>query len=81
MSTEIKRIDGLKWDDSDTSSINPRTVKQQLSLNRFFGGLPMNGRAIQITIGQEYVMLSRKQVRELAYTLMDCFDDDLYPSE
>ena len=80
MSTEIKRITGLNWSE-EHSHINPIMHEQSISIRRFFGGITFKGRAIQVTIGGEYVLLTKKQVRELAYTLMDCFDDDLYPSE
>jgi len=81
MSTKIIEIEGKIWDKEDNSPINPRTLKQQLSLTRFYGGLTFKGRAIQITVGKEAILLSRKQSRELAYALKDCFDDELYPSE
>ena len=80
MSTAIKQITGLNWSE-EHSHINPRMREQSISIRRFFGGLTFGGRAIQVTIGDEYVLLTKKQVRELAYTLMDCFDDGLYPSE
>ena len=80
MSTKIKQITGLNWSE-EHSHINPRMYEQPISIRRFFGGITFKGRAIQVTIGDEYVLLTKKQVRDLAYTLMDCFDDDLYPSE
>ena len=81
MSTTILEMKGRKWDESDTSSINPRVLKQQLSLTRFFGVLTFKGRAIQLTLGAgDYVCLTKKECRKLAYALLDSFDDEVYPS-
>tara|TARA_R110000744_G_scaffold133606_1_gene242066 strand:- start:96 stop:347 length:252 start_codon:yes stop_codon:yes gene_type:complete len=82
MSTEIIEIEGKVWDASDTSGINSRTLKQQLSLTRFFGGLPMKGgRAMQITVGIDYIMLTPKQAWELGNTLVTSFSpDEIFPS-
>jgi len=84
MSTEIKRITGKCWDNdaSDSSHINPKTYEQVISLNRFFGGLTFGGRAMQVTIGNEYVMLSPKQAWELGNTLVASFKpEEIFPSE
>ena len=82
MSTEILNINDKVWDKEDNSSIKPKTLKQQLSLTRFFGGLEFGGRAIQITIGNEYVLLSPKQAWELGNTLSSCFEtNEIFPSQ
>jgi hypothetical protein len=82
MSTTIINMEGKVWDKEDNSPINQKTLKQQLSLTRFYGGKQFKGRAIQLTIGAgEYICLSKKECHQLAYTLLDSFDDDIYPSE
>ena len=82
MSTEILNINGKVWDKEDNSSIKPKTLKQQLSLTRFFGGIVFGGRAIQVTIGNEYVLLSPKQAWELGNTLSSCFEtSEIFPNE
>lgn len=81
MSTEIIEITGKKFVKDDNSPINPAVEPSNIHLNRFWGGLEFNGRAIQVTVGYDYVCLTKKQTRELAYALLDAFDNDIYPSE
>ena len=82
MSTELIDMEGKTWDKDDNSRINPRTLKQQVSLNRFFGGLTFGGRAMQITVGHECVLLTPKQAWELGNILTTAFNPaEIFPSE
>ena len=77
MSTHIKNISGLK-----ESTCNNERVETTMNLTRFWGGAE-KGRMLQLTInnGDGYIQLTRKQITELAKTLIDSFDDTIYPSE
>ena len=83
MSTHIKTIVGRY--EIVTRRNNPVVVydNSELHLTRFWGGT-IAGRMLQITIQCDktaYIQLTQKQVKELAQTLLDCFDDEKYPSE
>jgi hypothetical protein len=81
MSTQIKEIIGRK-----ESKIlgNYTYVDSTLNVVRFFGG-KINGRMLQLTInndeGHSYIQLTQEQTKELAKTLLESFDDNIYPSE
>lgn len=78
MSTSIKYIEGKKL---DVPGIGDSC---SLHLNRFWGGLKFNGRALQLTINNNrdgYICLTQEQTIELARTLLNAFNDDIYPSE
>ena len=83
MSTHIKTIVGRY--EIVTRRNNPVVVydNSELHLTRFWGGTK-NGSMLQITIQCDktaYIQLTQKQVKELAQTLIDSFDDEKYPSE
>jgi hypothetical protein len=83
MSTHIKTIVGRY--EIVTRRNNPVSVydSSELDLTRFWGGTT-NGRMLQLTIQGDrtaYIQLTQEQVKELAQTLIDSFDDEIYPSE
>ena len=83
MSTHIKTIVGRY--EIVTRRNNPVSVydNSELHLTRFWGGTA-NGRMLQLTIQSDrtaYIQLTQEQVKELAQTLLDCFDDEIYPSD
>lgn len=83
MSTHIKTIVGRY--EIVTRRNNPVSVYDtaELDLTRFWGGAA-NGRMLQLTIQGDkiaYILLTQDQVKELAQTLLDSFNDEVYPSE
>lgn len=83
MSTSIKTIVGRY--EIVTRRNNPVVVydNSELHLTRFWGGTT-NGRMLQLTIQSDrtaYIQLTQEQVKELAQTLLDSFDDKKYPSD
>jgi hypothetical protein len=77
MSTEIKRIKGIM-----ESEISNETINTKMSITRFYGG-SINGSMIQLTVENidGYIQLTKEQSFELARTLLNSFDDSIYPSE
>jgi hypothetical protein len=79
MSTKIKEMKGRK----ETNNTFGYT-DSFLSLTRFSGGKEM-GRMLQLTVYDDnratYIQLTQEQVKELAITLSEAFDDTIYPSE
>ena len=85
MSTRIKRIKGRYEYEAITRRGIPLSgyATAELDLTRFWGGTA-NGRMLQPTIQSDrtaYIQLTQEQVKELAQTLLDSFDDKIYPSE
>lgn len=83
MSTRIAKIKGRY--EIITRRNNPVVVYDtaELDLTRFWGGAA-NGRMLQLTIQGDkiaYILLTQDQVKELAQTLLDSFDDKKFPSE
>jgi len=82
MSTKIKTIKG-RYQNVSSYSHKAAFLTGELDLTRFWGGTP-NGRMLQLTISSDrtaYIQLTEAQVKELAQTLTDCFNDKKYPSE
>ncbi len=77
MSTEIKRIKGIM-----ESEIHHEVIDTKMSLNRFYGG-SKKGFMIQLTVENidGYIQLTKEQSFELARTLLNSFDNSIYPSE
>ena len=77
MSTEIKRIKGIM-----ESEISNEIINTKMSITRFYGG-SINGSMIQLTVENidGYIQLTKEQSFELARTLLNSFDDSIYPSE
>jgi hypothetical protein len=77
MSTEIKRIKGIM-----ESEILNETINTKMSITRFYGE-SINGSMIQLTVENidGYIQLTKEQSFELARTLLNSFDDSIYPSE
>tara|TARA_R110000782_G_scaffold120006_1_gene210825 strand:- start:1112 stop:1345 length:234 start_codon:yes stop_codon:yes gene_type:complete len=77
MSTQIKRIKGIM-----ESEISNETINTNMSLTRFYGG-SINGSMIQLTIENidGYIQLTKEQSFELARTLLNSYDKEIYPSE
>lgn len=71
MSTEIKTIKGAT-----------ETEETRLILTRFYGGSE-NGTMLQLTVTnpEGYIQLSKRDVFNLAKTLINSFDRKIYPSE
>lgn len=83
MSTRIKTIKGRYESVSRRDSPQSVYSTSELDLTRFWGGTA-NGRMLQLTIQCDktaYIQLTQEQVKELAQTLIDSFDDKIYPSE
>lgn len=81
MSTHIKSFDGTYNEYYDRW--NPVRRPAELDLTRFWGGKD-NGRMLQLTILSDkiaYIQLTQEQVKELAQTLTNAFNDEIYPSE
>lgn len=65
MSTEILNIEGV----AEKEGSNPISYRpQSISVTQYSGGTE-NGPMLQITIGKEYVGLTRSQALELANTI------------
>jgi len=82
MSTEIKTIKG-SYHKHVGASYKVTHEDAELSLTRFFNGKD-RGRNIQLTIQGEsinYIHFNEQQCKELAKVLLECFDDNKYPSE
>ena len=78
MSTHIANIKG-RVEDTYKSSPSKIVYKDNtLSINRFWGGTK-NGRMIQLTIDENYIQLTSKQIEELIKILSNCFDVIKYP--
>lgn len=77
MSTHIETIEGIK-----ESTLSDERIKTSISLNRFYGGAE-SGLMLQLTIsnGEGYIQLTEPQTIELAKTLLNSFDYEIYPSE
>ena len=86
MSTEIKTIKGTCHYHPKKGSFEVKHKNAEVSLTRFFNGKD-KGRNIQLTVTQDgeygtsYIHLNQTQCEELAFTLLNCFDDKKYPSE
>ena len=83
MSTRIKTIKGRYESVSRRDSPTPIYSNSELHLTRFWGGTK-NGSMLQLTIQSDktaYIQLTQEQVKELAQTLIDSFDDEKFPSE
>ena len=66
MSTHIETLKGIK-----ESGLNTERIETTMSLTRFWGGAE-KGRMLQLT---------EQETIELAKTLLNSFDDTIYPSE
>jgi len=87
MSTEIKTIKGTYHYHPSRGTFEVKHEDAELHLTRFWNGNE-KGRNIQITILQQsfngtasYIHLNEKQCNELGKILLECFDDEKYPSE
>lgn len=86
MSTEIKTIKGTCHYHPEIGSLKVEHNDAEVSLTRFFNGKD-RGVNIQLTVSQQgqygvsYIHLNEEQCKELAETLLDCFNYDKYPSE
>ena len=83
MSTRIKTIKGRYETIGRKIGFVANYAPAELDLTRFWSGTA-NGRMLQLTIQSDrtaYIQLTQEQVKELAQTLLDSFDDKIYPSE
>lgn len=83
MSTHIKTIVGRYETIGRSIGFIANYAPAELDLTRFWGGTK-NGSMLQLTTQCDktaYIQLTQEQVKELAQTLLDCFDDEIYPSE
>jgi len=77
MSTHIETLKGIK-----ESELSNERVETTMSLTRFWGG-DEKGRMLQLTVSNSdgYIQLTEEETIELAKTLLNSFDDTIYPSE
>ncbi len=77
MSTHIETLKGIK-----ESELSNQRIETTMSLTRFWGGVE-KGRMLQLTISNSdgYIQLTKEETIELAKTLLNSFDDTIYPSE
>jgi hypothetical protein len=77
MSTHIKTLKGIKESKTSTDKI-----ETTISLTRFWGGAE-KGRMLQFAINNSegYIQLTKAEAIELAKTLLNSFDNEIYPSE
>jgi len=77
MSTHIETLKGIK-----ESGLNTERIETTMSLTRFWGGAE-KGRMLQLTVSNSdgYIQLTEQETIELAKTLLNSFDDTIYPSE
>ena len=83
MSTSIRTIYGRKEDKTESLGVNTVYEPCRLSIVRFYSG-EENGRMLQLTINgypATYIQLTKREVFKLARTLLNSFDDDIYPSD
>lgn len=86
MSTDIITIPGTYH--KHVTKSYPHVItrdKAEVVVNRFWAGKEL-GRNVQLTINQRngdisYIHLTQEQCNELGKALMECFDDEKYPSE
>jgi len=76
MSTHIETLKGIK-----ESELSIERIETTMSLKRFWGG--EKGRMLQITVSNSdgYIQFTEDEVIALAKTLLNSFDDKIYPSE
>lgn len=76
MSTHIETLKGIK-----ESELSNEKIETTMSLTRFWGGA--KGRMLQLTVSNSdgYIQLTEEETIELAKTLLNSFDDTIYPSE
>ena len=77
MSTHIETLKGIK-----ESELSNERVETTMSLTRFWGGAE-KGRMLQLTVSNSdgYIQLTEEETIELAKTLLNSFDNTIYPSE
>ena len=77
MSTYIETLKGIK-----ESELSTERIETTMSLTRFWGGAE-KGRMLQLTVSNSdgYIQLTEEETIELAKTLLNSFDDTIYPSE
>jgi hypothetical protein len=77
MSTHIETLKGIK-----ESELSNEKIETTMSLTRFWGGAE-KGRMLQLTVSNSdgYIQLTKEETIELAKTLLNSFDDTIYPSE
>ncbi len=77
MSTQIETLKGIK-----ESELSNERIETTISLTRFWGGAE-KGRMLQLTVSNSdgYIQLTQEETIELAKTLLNSFDDTIYPSE
>ena len=77
MSTHIETLKGIK-----ESELSNERVETTMRLTRFWGGSE-KGRMLQLTVSNSdgYIQLTEQETIELAKTLLNSFDDTIYPSE
>lgn len=76
MSTEICDFESTLIPRADTT----KGFNLNIRINRFSGGAEL-GPMLQITIGDQFVTLTKKQAVELSDILGDSFNYERYPSE
>lgn len=77
MSTHIETLKGIK-----ESELSTEKIETNMCLTRFWGGTK-KGRMLQLTLSNSdgYIQLTEQETIELAITLLNSFDDTIYPSE
>ena len=86
MSTKIKTIKGSYHYHIRKGTFDVIHSEAEISLIRFFNGKD-RGVNIQLSVYQagddntSYIHLNKKQCKELAKALNECFDNNKYPSE
>ena len=77
MSTHIETLQGIK-----ESTLSTERIETTMNLTRFWGGAE-KGRMLQLTVSnpEGYIQLTEQETIELAKTLLNSFDDTIYPSE
>jgi len=77
MSTHIETLKGIK-----ESELSKERIETTMSLTRFWGGAE-KGRMLQLTVSNSdgYIQLTEQETIDLAKTLLNSFDDTIYPSE
>ncbi len=77
MSTHIETLKGIK-----ESELSNERIETTMSLTRFWGGAE-KGSMLQLTVSNSdgYIQLTEEETIELAKTLLNSFDDTIYPSE
>ena len=84
MSTEIATIQGTCH--VPAGGFNVKHNEAFLSITRFYNGKD-RGINIQLTVSQNgdygvsYIHLTKEQCEELANVLLNCFNQEIYPSE